>query len=87
MLRFCPLRIAGLVLIAESALLAVVALSKLGLYIDCFGFTPLRLQSTWLACTLLFGCGCAAVSLLTGRRTFRAWMIFGSVTLTALCLM
>ena len=76
---------ACLLLLGESVLLAVVALSKLALYIDCFGFTPLRLQSTWLACALLFGCGCAAVSLVSGRKTFRAFMIFGGVTLAALC--
>lgn len=81
-----PLLAACLLLLGESALLAVVALSKLGLYIDCFGFTPLRLQSSWLACVLLFGCGCAAASLLTGRKTFRAWMFFGAATLAALCL-
>ena len=40
-------------LLAESILFAVIALSKLALYIDCFGFTPLRLQSTWLALVLL----------------------------------
>ena len=75
-----------LVLLAESFLLAVVALSKLALYIDCFGFTPRRLQSTWLACVLAFGCGCAAWSLVRGGRTFRVWMVFGAATLSLLCL-
>ncbi len=75
-----------LVLLAESFLLAVVALSKLALYIDCFGFTPKRLQSTWLACVLAFGCGCAAWSLMRGGKTFRVWMVFGAVTLSLLCL-
>ena len=75
-----------LVLLAESLLLSVVALSKLALYIDCFGFTPKRLQSTWLVCVLAFGCGCCAWSLTRGGRTLRAWMIFGAVTLAGLCL-
>ena len=75
-----------LALLAESLLLAVVALSKLWLYIDCFGFTPRRLQSTWLVCVLAFGCVCAAWSLARGTKTFRAWMAFGAVTLSALCL-
>lgn len=74
-----------LALLAESILFAVVALSKLALYIDCFGFTPLRLESTWLASVLLAGCVAAAYSLITGRRSCRAWMIFGAVTLSALC--
>ena len=73
------------VLLIESMLFAVVALSKLSLYIDCFGFTPLRLQSTWLAAVLLAGCAAALYSLLTGRRSCRAWMFFGAVTLSVLC--
>ncbi len=75
-----------LALLAESFLLAVVALSKLWLYIDCFGFTPRRLQSTWLVCVLAFGTLCAAWSLIKNAKTFRAWMIFGAVTLSLLCL-
>ena len=75
-----------LVLLAESLLLAVVAFSKLALYIDCFGFTPKRLQSTWLVCMLAFGCGCAAYSLAYGKKTFRVWMVFGAITLSLLCL-
>ena len=75
-----------LLLLAESLLLAVVAFSKLALYISCFGFTPRRLQSTWLVCVLAFGCICQAVSLLWNRRTFRLWLAFGAVTLSLLCL-
>jgi len=75
-----------LVLLAESFLLAVVAFSKLALYISCFGFTPKRLQSTWLVCVLAFGTGCAAWSLTRGGKVFRVWMVFGAVTLSLLCL-
>lgn len=79
-----PVLILSTVLLAESMLLAIVALSKLALYISCFGFTPLRLQSTWLACVLLCACACALYSLWTGRRSMRAWMVFGAVTLALL---
>ena len=72
-------------LLIESMLFAVVALSKLALYIDCFGFTPKRLQSTWLVCVLLFGSACALYTHLTGRKSMRIWMIFGAVTLALLC--
>ncbi|MBE7008289.1 MAG: DUF4173 domain-containing protein [Ruminococcaceae bacterium] len=75
-----------LVLLAESLLLAVVALSKLWLYIDCFGFTPRRLQSTWLVCVLAFGTLCAMWSLVKNAKTFRVWMVFGAATLSLLCL-
>ena len=71
-------------LLAAGTLFAVVALSKLGLYISCFGFTPRRLQSTWLVCVLLFGCAASGYSLLTGKKSFRAWMILGAVTLALL---
>ena len=80
------LRVSCLVLLAESMIFAVIALSKLALYISCFGFTPLRLQSSWLVCVLFAGCGLWAYTLVTGRPVFRKWMIFGAVTLALLCL-
>ena len=75
-----------LALLAESLLFAVVAFSKLALYISCFGFTPRRLQSTWLVCVLAFGTVCAAWSLVKNAKTFRVWMYFGALTLSLLCL-
>ena len=78
------LKIISLVLLAESLMFAVIAASKLWLYIDCFGYTPLRLQSAWLICSLAFGCLCAIWSILRKKQTFRAWVIFSAVTLTAL---
>ena len=80
------LRACALALLIESLLFAVVAASKIALYIDCFGFTPLRLQSMWLVCVLFAGCVAALYSLLTGKKSFRAWMIFGAASLSLLCL-
>ncbi len=80
------LRVLAAVLLGESLLFAVIAASKLGLYIDCFGFTPLRLQSFWLVCVLAAGCVCALTTLFTGKKSFRAWMFFGAATLSLLCL-
>lgn len=80
------LRVSAAVLLAESLLFAVVAASKLGLYIDCFGFTPLRLQSFWLVTVLAAGCVCSLITLFTGKKSFRAWMFFGAATLSLLCL-
>lgn len=79
-------RILSAALLGESLLLAVVAFSKLALYVDCFGFTPRRLQSLWLVCVLACGCVCALVALFTRKKAFRAWMIFGAVSLSLLCL-
>jgi len=75
-----------ILLLAESMLFSVIAFSKLFLYIHIFGFTPLRLQSTWLVTVCFAGCVLWTWSLLTGAKTFRKWMIFGAVTLSALCL-
>ena len=73
-------------LLIESMLFAVIALSKLALYISCFGLTPLRVQSTWLVCVLLFGSACVLYTHLTGKKSMRVWMIFGAVTLALLCI-
>ena len=75
-----------LVLLGESLLFAVVAASKLVLYIDCFGFTPKRLLSSWLVCVLAFGCVCAGIRLLREKRTFRMWLFFSAVTAALLTL-
>ena len=75
-----------LFLLSESLLFAVIAFSKLALYIDNFGFTPKRIQGAWAIFVLSFGCVCAAVSLLAKRKTFRIWMIFGAVTFSLLAL-
>lgn len=75
-----------LALLAESVLFAVVAASKLLLYIDCFGFTPKRLASSWLVCVLACACVCAGIHLLRRRRTFRFWLVFSAVTAAALSL-
>ena len=79
-----PLRVLCLLLLAESLLFAVIAFSKLALYISCFGFTPLRLQSTWLVCVLAAGCVAAALGLYGKKGVFRAWLFFGGVSLALL---
>ena len=74
------------ILLAESMLFAAVAFSKLMLYLSSFGFTPLRLQSSWLVCVLFFGCLCALYSILRGKKSFRVFLLFGAVTLSILCI-
>ena len=78
------LRIAATVILAESLLLAVTAASKLWLYIDCFGFTPLRLQSAWLITALSAGVIAAVWYLWTGKRSMRVWAMFSGLTLALL---
>lgn len=76
--RLCAL------LLAESLLFALIAFSKLALYISCFGFTPLRLQSSWLVCVLAVGCVCALYSLLSSKKSFRPWLIISALSLALL---
>ena len=73
-------------LVCQSLVFAVIAASKLYLYISSFGFTPRRLQSAWLIGVLFMGCVCALWSLLTQKKTFRYWMLFSAATLTLLSL-
>lgn len=75
-----------LVLLGESLLLAVVAFSKLALYISCFGFTPKRLESTWLVCVLAFACLCWGAKIVTGKKTCFPWLAFAGTSLSLLCL-
>lgn len=79
-----PTRILCTALLAESLLLAVIAASKLALYIDCFGFTPRRLQSAWLIAVLAAGCAAALYSLWSRKKSFRLWLLFSGVTLALL---
>ncbi len=71
-------------LLAAGMLFAVVAISKLALYISCFGFTPKRLQSTWLAAVMMMGSASCVFSLWTGKRSFRFWTMFSAATLSLL---
>ena len=81
-----PALILCAVLLCQSLVFAVIAASKLYLYIDCFGFTPRRLQSAWLILVLAAGTLSALFSLLTGRKSFCCWMLFSAATLTLLSL-
>lgn len=71
-------------ILAESLLFAVIAASKLYLYISSFGFTPLRLQSAWLIVVLAAGCVCALYALWGGKKAMKGWMLFAGVTLALL---
>lgn len=79
-------KILSVLLLVFSMLFAAVALSKLILYISSFGFTPLRLESSWLVCVLFFGCLCALDSILRGKKRFRFFLLFAAVTLSVLCI-
>lgn len=79
-------RFAETALLIESLIFSLIALSKLGLYIRIYSFTPLRLQSSWLVTVLIAGCVLWICNILTGKKVFRKWMIFGAVSLSVLAL-
>ena len=78
---------AALVILTESLVFAIIAASKLWLYIDCFGFTPRRLQSAWLIAVLASGCVAFALNIALGKRTMRPWLMFSAITLSATALL
>lgn len=63
---FCTL------LLAAGMVFAVIAFSKLGLYISCFGFTPKRLQSCWLVLVLFAGSAACLYSLWSGKKELQS---------------
>ena len=77
-------RIMVLLILLESFLLGVTALSKLILYIDCFGFTAKRLLSSWLVLSLMAASVLYGFTFLTGKKTFRTWFLLSVLLLTAL---
>lgn len=80
------LKTSGIVLMVESLIFALIAFLKLIMYIEAYGLTPLRIQSTWLVLVLSFACCLVMVSMLTGRKTAKIWFIGSSATLALLTL-
>lgn len=80
------LKIFGAALMAESLVFALIAFLKLLMYIQAYGFTPLRLQSVWLVLVLSYACVCIPVSIFTGKKTAKYWFDGSALTLAVLTL-
>ena len=76
--------VAGIVLNVESLLFSLIGFLKIMMYIDAYGFTPLRLQSVWAAGVLILGCICTSINMLTGRKTAKVWFMGSAGTLALL---
>lgn len=72
------------VLLVESLLFSCIAFSKLILYIDAYGFTPLRFQSAWLVSVLAFGTILWILSMIRRKSYVRYWIYFSGITLALL---
>ena len=84
--RGIPLKAAGTVLTAETMLFAVIAFTKLFMYMDAYAFTPLRLQSTWLVVSIFAACICVMISIVFQKKTAKIWFIFSAVTMALMAL-
>lgn len=69
----------------ENMLFSVIAFLKLLIYIQVFGFTPLRLKSVWLSVVLFYAGICLLVQVLSGKKTMRLWFIGSAASLAVLC--
>ncbi|MBO4872947.1 MAG: DUF4173 domain-containing protein [Lachnospiraceae bacterium] len=78
------LKVSCLLLLAESLLFAVIAASKILLYISNFGFTSKRIQSLWLVGVLAAACLAWGIHLMSGKKTMKLWMMLSAGTLCAL---
>lgn len=80
-----PLKTLCALLMVESVFLAVSAASKLGLYIQRFGFTPMRLLSFWGIGVLTAGSVLALWSLRKPCKAVQKLIWFAAGTFTLLC--
>ena len=71
-------------ILVTSILFAVIAGSKLALYISNFSFTPRRVESCWLILMLAAGCAAALRSLWTDRKTMKSWLMLCAVSFALL---
>ncbi len=78
------LKISCLLLLIESLLFAVIAASKIALYVSNFGWTAKRIQSLWMVGVLAAACIAWAVHLISGKKTMKLWMMLSAGTLSAL---
>ena len=78
------LKFSCLLLLIESLLFAVIAASKIALYVSNFGWTMKRIQSLWMVGVLAAACIAWAIHLLSGKKTMKIWMMLSAGTLSAL---
>lgn len=78
------LRLTSLILMAETFLLSLTALSKVFLYIRLYGFTPLRYSSFWACLVLMAGIALAVVSVFKNIKGMQKWIFFAAATFAVL---
>lgn len=81
-----PAKILVTLLMLESIIFAVIAMSKLGLYYSIYGYTPKRILAMWGTLALGFAAGLTIVTIHRGKPHFRAGVLFTSVSYIAICI-
>lgn len=81
-----PAKILVTLLMLESIIFAVIAMSKLGLYYSIYGYTPKRILAMWGTLALGFAAGLTIVTVHRGKPHFRAGVLFTSVSYIAICI-
>ena len=82
-----PAKILVTLLMAESIIFAIVAMSKLGLYYSIYGYTPKRILAMWGTLALGFA---AAVTILTVNRSkphVRLGILFTAGSYVVICIL
>ena len=82
-----PAKILVTLLMSESIIFAVIAMSKLGLYYSIYGYTPKRILAMWGTLALGFAAGLTIATVHRGKPHFRAGVIFTSISYIAICLL
>ena len=81
-----PSKILMTLLMAESIIFAVIAMSKIGLYYSIYGYTPKRILAMWATMALGFAAAMTIITVHRGKPHFRAGVIFTSVSYIAICI-
>ena len=82
-----PAKILVTLLMVESIIFAVIAMSKLGLYYSIYGYTPKRILAMWATLALGFAAGLTIITVHRGKPHFRAGVLFTSVSYIAICVL
>ena len=80
-----PAKILVTLLMAESIIFAIVAMSKLGLYYSIYGYTPKRILAMWGTLTLGFASFMTILTVNRSKPHIRAGIIFTAMSYVAIC--
>lgn len=82
-----PAKILVTLLMVESIIFAIVAMSKLALYYSVYGYTPKRILAMWATLALGFAASMTITTVLRGKPHFRAGVIFTTVSYILICIL